>query len=109
MTTPISNVCSLEAGELAGRAKQWSALRERALQRATRTEAGARFEYVRSKDVENELEALVRAERECCAVGDVGWRLEKTDDTLAVCVDTPAGLAGSREAALIFSVIGGGE
>lgn len=109
MKTPISNVCSLEADALTERAKQWTALRERALQRAVRTPAGARFEYVRSTDVENELEALVRAERDCCSVGDVGWRLEKTDDALALCVDTPEAVAGSREAALIFSVIGGIE
>ena len=107
MKTAISNVCSLEREELSERAQSWTAIRERALRAAFRTDTGARFEYARSAETEEQLEALIQAERECCAMGGVGWSLEKGTEILTVCVTTPDALRDSQEAKLIFAVLGG--
>lgn len=107
MKKPLENVCSLDAGSLAERARSWAGVRDQALQRAERTENGARLVYARSAEMKARLDLLVQAERECCAVGGVDWRLEEANDTLVVHVTTPANLRDSPEAKLIFAVIGG--
>jgi hypothetical protein len=107
MKTPLQNVCSLDAGALAERAALWAGVRDQALQSAERTENGARLVYARSAEMKARLDRLVQAERECCAVGGVDWRLEEAKDTLMVHVTTPANLRDSPEARMIFAVIGG--
>lgn len=107
MKTDIRRVCSLEGDELDRRAQAWTAVRKQALRSAVSTEAGARFEYAASPELEAELGRLVRAERDCCSVAGIQWALDKHEDRLIVNVTTPASLRDSPEAKLIFAVIGG--
>ena len=107
MKTAIANVCSLNGEQLRERAQRWTEVRERALEAATQSEAGARFEYSSSPRVEAELRDLVAAERKCCAVEGIQWDLESSEDALVVRVTIPQALRESREVKLIFGVIGG--
>jgi hypothetical protein len=107
MKTAIASVCSLSGEELRERAQRWTEVRERALEAATQSEAGARFEYFSSPQVEAELRDLVAAERKCCAVDGIQWDLESSKDTLVVRVTIPESLRESPEVKLIFGVIGG--
>jgi len=106
MSTPLQNVCSLNRGQLAERARQWTEMRRLALRSASRGEAGI-FEYEHSREVEKQLRALVEAERRCCAVEGVAWDLERRADSLVLTVTIPESLRDSNEVSLIFAVIGG--
>ena len=65
--------CSLEATELGERAARWARLMARASLGGSPTAEGVRFELRAEPGVPEEVDALLRLERECC--GFAAWSM----------------------------------
>ena len=88
--------CTLGPGDRAQRAARWTALAERALRRAERTDRGLRLVFGSGPGVADELRALAEMERECCAFAT--WSLRPAGDrlTLEVTADSPESVAAAQ-------------
>jgi hypothetical protein len=77
--------CTLTPANLATQGERWRRLGARALIQRVPTEHGLRIVFRAEPGVEDELQALVAIERECCAWAD--WTVEVGLDqvVLAVC------------------------
>lgn len=74
--------CSLQAVEGAERVARWRVLHDRAIPEVQREPGRLVIRYPRLAGVSQELEALVSAERTCCAFAD--WRLKPEGDTVVL-------------------------
>jgi hypothetical protein len=80
-----SIACSLEKAALAERGRRWERLAQRALISADRTgETAARQRYRAEPGVREELEELVRLERECCPFLDMSVDEVESEVVLSV-------------------------
>jgi hypothetical protein len=79
--------CSLSAAEGAQRAARWRALLDTHLLSRTATTSGQRLAFPSDPDVAGELDALVAAERDCCAFLDL--TVERFDDALILDISGP--------------------
>jgi hypothetical protein len=87
-STPAPAVaCTLSASAAAERADRWRALLHESLLRRSATPRGLRLEFRPQPAVAAELDALVAAERECCAF--LTMRVQRADERLVLDVDAP--------------------
>ena len=91
MATELPIVCSLDSGELAGRADAWRDLADSALIGAERTATTAVQRYRRQPEVEAKLRELIALEAECCPFLD--FELDAAADELVLSVGGPADAA----------------
>jgi MYXO-CTERM domain-containing protein len=80
--------CSLTASAAAERAERWHRLLDRQLLSRTATPGGLRVVFRSDPGVADELDALVEAERECCAF--LGLSVERSEERLVLDVAAPA-------------------
>jgi hypothetical protein len=80
--------CTLSAPAAAERAGRWDAFLHENLLRRSATPRGVRLELRPRPAVAAELDALVAAERECCAF--LTMRVRRAGDRLVLEVDAPA-------------------
>ena len=77
--------CTLSASAAAERADRWRALLRESLLCRSATPRGLRLEFRSRPAVAAELDALVAAERECCAF--LTMRVHRADERLVLDVD----------------------
>ena len=78
----LTVACSLDSAGLKAQSDRWAALRESAELRQVETPAGKSIFFRADPGVEEELEALVAVENECCAWAS--WTVETTEDEIAM-------------------------
>jgi hypothetical protein len=90
-TSAPALACSLSAPAAAERAERWRRLLDAELLGRTATPAGQRLTFRADRAVADELDALVTAERECCAF--LTLTVDRAEDRLALDVAAPADAA----------------
>jgi hypothetical protein len=88
MDIPLA--CTLDAGVLADRREEWAALRS-SRTAEHRTDATLTTTWRRDSRVQEELQRLVAAERECCRF--LGLELTVRDDSMTLVTSFPQGLS----------------
>lgn len=78
--------CTLGGEDLRARAERWRRLRDRAGLECRKTHDGLRLSFRDDRSVEEELRALVAAERDCCAWAR--WELRHDGDELVLHVSS---------------------
>jgi hypothetical protein len=74
--------CTLGVGDLKTQRERWSALGENFGLGRQETEDGLRLRFRDHPAIEDELNALVAVENECC--GWASWQVERDGDTLVM-------------------------
>lgn len=84
--TEVPIACTLGAPALARQGERWRALRARAGVTRRETASGLQLDFESAEGVEDELQALVAIENECCAWAD--WSVVRTEAGLRVELET---------------------
>jgi hypothetical protein len=80
MEDPIAMACSLEDEQLAARRAEWQTVASHSLIERVDQESGFTTTYRGDAQTARALEALVRAEQECCP--GIGWKLDRDGDVI---------------------------
>ena len=81
--------CALDPSEREGRLREWKSLRTDALISESHTTAGSASVFEASTDVKSRIEALIKAENDCCS--HLRFNVTEDDERITVEVTSTAG------------------
>lgn len=87
--TPLGAACALTNGQAGGRRARWQAVLADGGARTEAVDGGVRVRLDARPGIRERLEALVAAERNCCAFAD--WTVEAGAEGLRLDVRVPGG------------------